>query len=158
MLHVDPADPHDPVATNLIARLVGELADRYPEEAEAEAASFDPADAVGPRRTFVIAWFGADAVGCGALRPYPDSADTAELKRMYVVPAARGQGIGREILRALEAHARTFGYRRLVLETGKRQPEAVALYKKSGYRPTPNYPPYEQNEHSLCFEKLLAAR
>jgi GNAT superfamily N-acetyltransferase len=156
MLHVDPEDPHSPVAQDLIARLVAELSERYPEDEGEEAASFRPADAVGPRRIFVVAWFGSDAVGCGALRPLPGANPAVgELKRMYVAPASRGQGIGREILQDLESHARSFDYRRLVLETGTRQPEAVALYEHSGYAPIPKYPPYENSPRSLCFGKDL---
>ena len=78
-----------------------------------------------------------------------------ELKRMYVVPEARGRGLGRRILVELEAEARRLGYRALVLETGDRQPEAVGLYESSGYERIPCYPPYDSRALSLCFEKRL---
>jgi len=156
MLNVDPEDLHSPVARGLITHLVRELADRYPEDQGEEEASFNPADATGLRSVVVVAWFGSEPVGCGALRPLPGTADTAEIKRMFVLPASRGKGFGREILQDLEKHARTFGYARLVLETGIRQPEAIALYEKSGFTRIPNFAPYEDSVRSLCFEKIIS--
>jgi putative acetyltransferase len=155
MLHVDPEDPHSPVARALIAQLSRELAERYPEDVGGGAGNFMPEDATVPRSIFLVAWFGSDAAGCGALRPFDAAAGTAEIKRMFVAPKARGKGIGREILRELEKHARGFGYTPLCLETGVRQPEAMALYEKSGFTPIPKYPPYENNPHSVCFAKTI---
>jgi putative acetyltransferase len=94
------------------------------------------------------------AVGCGALRLL--DADTAELKRMYVCPEARGQGIGRRLLGALEAEARAFGVRRLVLETGVRQAAAMALYQATGFRPIPLFGEYRLSpDTSVCLGKDL---
>jgi putative acetyltransferase len=155
MLHVDPEDPRSAVVQTLLAALTRELDERYPEEAGTSAAHFDPADVRTPRSIFLVAWFGSDPVGCGALRPFGTEAGTAEIKRMYVSASVRGKGIGREILHELEQHAHGFGYTRLCLETGVRQPEAVALYEKAGFTPIPNYPPFEKNPLSLCFEKVL---
>lgn len=157
MLHVDPEDSHSPVAQELIARLTQELNDRYPGGDEDDSAFFQPADAAGPRGIFVVAWFGSDAVGCGALRQFPGDPAIGEIKRMFVAPASRGKGIGREILQDLENHARSFGYKKLMLETGTKQPEAVALYEKAGYVRIPLYPPYAENPHSLCYAKDLPA-
>jgi GNAT superfamily N-acetyltransferase len=157
MLHVDPEDPKSAVAQTLIAQLSHELAERYPEDEDAGAGQFAPGDAAMARSIFVVAWFGSDAVGCGALRPFAATPGTGEIKRMYVAPSVRGRGIGREILRELERHARGFGYSRLCLETGLRQPEALALYEKEGFMPIAKYPPYENNTHSLCFEKPIPA-
>jgi GNAT superfamily N-acetyltransferase len=97
-------------------------------------------------------------LGCGALRPLGGAA--AELKRMFVVPAARGRGIGRAVLDALEAVARGRGWTTLRLETGPRQPEAVALYRRAGYRQIPAFGSYRgayDAMDSLFFERLLDA-
>lgn len=102
----------------------------------------------------VVAYLQEVPVGCGGLKLH--DADTAEVKRMYVMPALRGQGIGRGILNALQAWARELGCSRSVLETGKRQQEAVALYASSGYSVIPNYGQYVGVENSVCFEKILA--
>ncbi len=97
-------------------------------------------------------------LGCGALRPL--GAAEAELKRMYVVPAARGRGIGRAVLAALEALAQEHGWVTLRLETGPRQPDAVALYERAGYRRIPAFGGYVDAPDavdSLFFERVLAA-
>lgn len=93
-------------------------------------------------------------VACGALRRLDDA--TVEIKRMYVRPSARGHGLGAEILHALEAEAARLGAVRICLETGPRQPEAVALYERAGYRRVPCFGPYAGHEDSLCFERSLA--
>ena len=93
------------------------------------------------------------AVGCGGVARFDDA--RGELKRMYVVPEARGRGLGRELLVALEAEARRLRYQAIVLETGDRQPEALGLYLSAGYERIPCYPPYDSRALSLCFEKRL---
>jgi|SRR5579864_465610 len=93
------------------------------------------------------------AVGCGGIARFDDA--RGELKRMYVVPDARGRGLGRRLLDELETEARRLGYRGVVLETGDRQPEALGLYRSSGYERIPCYPPYDSRALSLCFEKRL---
>ncbi len=95
-------------------------------------------------------------VGCGALRPLGDGA--VEVKRMYVVPAARGRGVGGAVLAGLEAAARERGWTTLRLETGPLQPEAVALYTGAGYRaigPFGGYADDPDAENSLFFERTL---
>ncbi|WP_371636238.1 GNAT family N-acetyltransferase [Streptomyces zaomyceticus] len=79
----------------------------------------------------------------------------AELKRMYVIPEARGLGLARRILAALESDARTAGRTRMVLETGIAQPEAIALYTSSGYDPCPKFGHYRDHPSSRCFAKPL---
>lgn len=79
----------------------------------------------------------------------------AEVKRMFVDPSARGQGVAGQILATLEAIARQAGYRAVQLETGLRQPEAIRLYEKAGYHPIPNYGQYANEPLSVCFEKYL---
>jgi GNAT superfamily N-acetyltransferase len=80
---------------------------------------------------------------------------TAEIKRMYVRPAARGRRVGRQILAVLEAEAQRLGVRSLVLETGPRQPEAIALYEHAGYRHIPLFGEYVGSEFSVCMAKEL---
>ncbi len=92
-------------------------------------------------------------VACGALRRFSD--DAMEIKRMFTLPVVRGRGYARRALQALEERAAGLGCERCVLETGKRQPEAIALYRSAGYRSIPNFGPYEGIENSLCFEKKL---
>jgi putative acetyltransferase len=92
-------------------------------------------------------------VGCGAIKEYDDQ--SMEVKRMYTLPPYRGKGVAMAALTALEGWAAELGYTRCVLETGKRQPEAIALYEKSGYHITANYGQYVGVDNSVCFEKLL---
>ena len=80
-----------------------------------------------------------------------------ELKRMYVLPEARGRGLGRRVLAGLEAEARRLGYRALVLETGDRQEAALGLYVSAGFERIPCYPPYDSRQLSICFEKALGS-
>lgn len=116
-----------------------------------EASMFEPPDGA----FFVIRREGR-AVACGGIARFDE--ERGEVKRMYVVPGARGLGLGRTILVALEDEARRLGYIALVLETGDRQPEALGLYRSSGYEPMPCYPPYDSRALSLCFEKRLPPR
>jgi len=92
-------------------------------------------------------------VGCGALKTY--SNDTMEVKRMFVRENQRSKGIASEILLALETWSKELGYKKCILETGKKQPEAIRLYEKNQYVIIPNYGPYENVENSVCFEKEL---
>jgi GNAT superfamily N-acetyltransferase len=96
------------------------------------------------------------AVGCGALRAL--GGDVAEVKRMYVVPAARGRGVSKRLLAGLEAAARERGWTTLRLETGPRQPEAIALYERAGYRPIPAFGAYVDGPDAGCslyYERVL---
>lgn len=95
-----------------------------------------------------------EPVGCGGVC-VEDGAGPAEVRRMYVVPVARGLGISRRILSALEQEARELGRERLRLETGIDQPEAIGLYESSGFERIPNFGPYVGEARSVCFEKLL---
>ena len=83
-------------------------------------------------------------------------AKTMEIKRMYVVPESRGKGLATKVVRALELWTVELGHKVCILETGKRQPEAIALYKKNGYQIIPNYGQYEGIENSICFQKIVS--
>lgn len=101
----------------------------------------------------VLAYENGKPVGCGAIKEY--GANTMEIKRMYVLPEIRKKGVASTILSELENWAIELSYAKCILETGKRQPEAIGLYKKNGYRLIPNYGQYAEVENSLCFEKEI---
>ena len=105
------------------------------------------------RAIFLLARLRGQPVGCGALRRFDDH--TAEIKRMYVTPAARRQGIARRILIELERHAREFSYRAVRLETGIQQPEAQRLYESLGYQRIAAFGHYVGNPTSVCYEKII---
>ncbi|WP_439581404.1 GNAT family N-acetyltransferase [Dyadobacter bucti] len=104
-------------------------------------------------RHVVLAYDGETPVGCGAIKAF--AADTMEVKRMYVSPGGRNKGIATKLLAELEKWAAELSSKRCILETGKRQREAVELYKKNNYQIIPNYGQYAGVENSVCFEKIL---
>jgi putative acetyltransferase len=140
------------VAQDLIRSLNAELSGRYPEEG---ATHFRlQADEVAEGRgAFLVAYLGATPVGCGAVRAIGEA--VGEIKRMYVSPAVRGRGVGLAVLDALEAEARRLGMRRLVLETGVRQHEALALYRRFGYSSIPAFGEYLDSPLSVCLGRDL---
>ncbi|MBF9141909.1 GNAT family N-acetyltransferase [Hymenobacter properus] len=101
----------------------------------------------------VVAYQGDEPVGCGAIKQFEVS--QMEVKRMFVLPAHRGTGVAPAVLAELERWARELGCAACVLETGKKQPEAIRLYEKSGYAHTPNYGQYIGVENSVCLRKQL---
>ncbi len=101
----------------------------------------------------VVAYAERTAIACGALKKI--DATTAEVKRMFTLPAYRGKGAGSQILTHIETWATELGFTSCILETGKRQPDAIALYKKNGYLITSNYGQYKGMENSVCFQKML---
>ncbi|HUM50180.1 MAG TPA: GNAT family N-acetyltransferase [Chitinophagales bacterium] len=101
----------------------------------------------------VVAYENEVAIGCGAIKKYTD--DTMEIKRMYVPVDQRGKGIATLILQALEKWTAELSYKKCILETGIKQPEAIALYLKNGYKIIPNYGQYANVENSVCFEKIV---
>lgn len=107
-------------------------------------------------RYVVVAYENDKPVGCGAIKEY--SSNSMEIKRMHTLPENRGKGIATKILTELELWATELGYQNCILETGKRQSEAIELYKKNGYKLIPNYGQYAGIENSLCFEKKLNYR
>jgi len=105
-------------------------------------------------RNALVAYLDDKLVGCGALKEFDST--SMEVKRMYVLPSARGKGVATLILKELEKWAKELKYENCVLETGKRQPEAIALYTKNGYESIPNYGQYIGVENSVCFRKTLS--
>ncbi|MGI5236522.1 GNAT family N-acetyltransferase [Dactylosporangium sp. CA-139066] len=138
----------DPAVSELVALAGNEAATRY---GSPDARRFP----VDPLARFVLATVDGVAAGCGAIQSLDDQ--TVEIKRMYVRPAYRGNGIARRVLAALEDLAAGSHYPLIRLETGSRQPESIRLYESAGYRPIPPYGPYVQSPLSLCYEKLVIA-
>jgi GNAT superfamily N-acetyltransferase len=145
-------DLESPRAQKLIACLNAELDARYPEEG-ANFFRLDPDEVSDGRGAFLVAYIEGRPVGCGAVRRIEPQ--VAEIKRMYVDPSVRGRRVGRRILDALESHARRLNARRIVLETGPRQPEAIALYQHAGFTEIPLYGEYVGSKFSVCFAKEL---
>ena len=107
----------------------------------------------GTIKHVIVAYDNFSPVGCGAIRNY--DANVMEVKRMYTVPAERGKGIATMLLQSLEKWAAELSAGKLILETGKNQPEAIGLYHKNHYHRIPNYGQYAGLESSVCFEKIL---
>jgi putative acetyltransferase len=149
-LEFERVAPSHQLASDLIRELDEELAQRYPVE---KIHGLHPDEMVAFPGVFLLARHDGQVVGCGAVRPL--DGDLAELKRMYVVPAARRKGFARRLLEELEAVARELEVRVLRLETGIHQPESVALYEGAGYRRIAPYGEYIGNTYSLCYEKRL---
>lgn len=103
----------------------------------------------------LVAYKDKTAVACGAFKHYSER--TVEIKRMFVQYDYRGQGIAQQILYELEKWASELKYNSCILETGKKQPEAIRLYEKSGYTRIPNYGQYENVENSVCMKKDIEA-
>ena len=106
-----------------------------------------------PHGIFLLALRGSETIGCGGLCRFDET--TAEIRRMYVVPQARRQGVSRAILGALLDAGRELGFTRVRLETGYAQREAIGLYESSGFEGIPCWGPYVTDERSRCFERRL---
>ena len=128
--------------------------DAYLAEVDGDDHAFyDQFNSISNLKHVVVAFHGDDAVGCGAIKEYDEQ--TVEIKRMYTAPGSRGKGIASMLLRELEKWAGELNYSYCILETGKKQVEAIRLYKKCGYQPMENYGQYANVENSVCFEKVL---
>jgi GNAT superfamily N-acetyltransferase len=113
----------------------------------------DPEEFTPPLGAFRLAWLDGRAVACGGVRVIEPG--LAEIKRMYVEPDARGRGIARALLAELEAEAVRLGCTRVRLETGTRQPEAMALYESVGYQPMPSYGIHQDSPCNRCYSRAL---
>jgi GNAT superfamily N-acetyltransferase len=141
------------VAQALIGALNAELRGRYPEDGTACHFRLDPDEVAPGRGVFLVMYAAAKPLGCGGLRMLDRA--TAEIKRMYIEPGVRGQGLGRRLLAALEAEARSLGATRVLLETGPRQPEAIALYTRAGFAAMPAFGEYVTHPLSVFMGKEL---
>ena len=149
MMQIMRTSSEDPDFMGLVKSLDAELAERDGKE-HPFYAQFNKIDKI---KHAVVAYENGQPVGCGAIKEY--APDTMEIKRMYTAPERRGKGIASTVLAELEAWAAELAYEKCILETGKKQPEAIGLYKKNGYKIIPNYGQYAGIENSVCFEKRL---
>jgi putative acetyltransferase len=149
-LLIQAVDPQHPQALALLREAALEARSLYPElfSPEAPPPGNEPLRA---REVYLLAWRDGRAIGCGALRQR--DAFTGELRRMFVTRAARREGVARALLERLEQDALAQNYRRLVLETGKRQKPAIALYSGCGWRRIAPYGGYIGDPTSVCFGK-----
>ena len=138
MVRFEPIPADRPPAADLIAAMVAEMATLYGPIDVPGMPSATPADFAPPRGTFLVGFADDGAPVCaGGVKRLDD--DAAEIKRMYVVPAARGRGLARVLLAALEDAALDLGYTTVRLDTGALQPHAQALYESAGYRAIGNF-------------------
>ena len=149
MITLKRTNSDDPDFIQLVKRLDAELAERD----GADHGFYSQFNKIDKIRHAVVCYENDLPIGCGAIKVFSDEA--MEVKRMYVSPDGRNKGIASRILGELEAWAGELGYVKCVLETGKRQPEAIALYEKNGYARTENYGQYVGIENSVCFAKFL---
>ena len=140
----------DPVAQHLIERVQQEYVVRYGGR---DAAVVDPAEFSPPLGLFLVAEVDGVPAGCGGWRAYGDG--VAELKRMYVEPAFRRRGLAALLLAELEGTAAAAGHRQLLLNSGDRQPEALALYARAGYTPVAGYGVYADSPGAVFLGKEL---
>ncbi len=156
-----------PDALLLVAEVQAEYVARYgsPDDTPLDPLMFQP-----PSGSFYVGYLDLDdgvgrtrrrPVASGAWRAHDDveafgTRRTAEIKRMYVVPAVRGRGLARVMLAHLEAAAAECGAEAMILETGTAQPEAMALYESSGYAPIPSFGYYKDAPLNRCYGKALA--
>jgi GNAT superfamily N-acetyltransferase len=165
-VEIRPTRFRAPVAQQLIAAAQDELTQRYGsgDANPIESVQFDP-----PEGIFLVAWLDGNPVGCAGWRTYSHfrvngelaeagergTEDVAEIKRMFVVPEARNAGVASALLAALENSAREAGMKRMILETGLAQPEAMALYEKLGYSRIPNYGYYRDSADCVSYGRDL---
>jgi putative acetyltransferase len=149
MLKIIRTDSNNEDFRELVALLDADLSVRDGAE-HSFYAQFNKIDLI---RNVVVIYLDDFTVGCGAFKKYDDQ--TVEIKRMYVREENRGKGIAVEVLRELESWAAELNFTFAVLETGLKQPEAIRLYEKSGYKVIPNYGQYEGVENSVCMKKSL---
>ncbi len=149
MLTLTRTTSDNPDFRNLIVLLDQNLKENDGDE-HAFFAQFNKVDSINE---VIVAYKDGVAAGCGAIKPYTQT--IAEVKRMFVHPDFRRQGIAKSILTALEDWAKELNYSSAILETGVKQSEAIALYKRSGYNVIPNYGQYAGVESSICMQKNL---
>jgi GNAT superfamily N-acetyltransferase len=150
--HFVPGDPEEPPASDLLHEMTTELNAMYWTDSRLDLPKLEPFELRLPTGLYLVGWEGETAVAGGGLRRYGDG--VAEVKRMFVRPAARSRGIAGELLEALEAAAHSLGYERVRLDTGPKQVHARNLYTRAGFIPVE---PYNDNPFaSFWGEKILA--
>jgi GNAT superfamily N-acetyltransferase len=149
MITIKRTSSEDSVLINLVKLLDAELAIADGDQ-HVFYSQFNKIDKI---KYVVLVYENEIPLGCGAIKEF--GKDVMEIKRMFVSPDKRNKGFATRILIELENWASELSCTRCILETGKRQPDAIGLYKKNGYKPIPNYGQYAGVENSVCFEKVL---
>ena len=150
MITITRTDSDNPDFRSLVILLDKDLSERDGNE-HAFYAQFNNINKI---KHALVAYKNKQPVGIGALRQYAEN--SMEVKRMFVLPGYRGEGIAATILSALETWAKEMNFKTCILETGKKQPEAINLYQKAGYSITENYGQYENVENSVCMKKEIS--
>ena len=149
MIKVVKTDSSNKDFIALVIQLDKDLAIRDGEE-HSFFAQFNKISAI---KYAVVIYENENAVGCGAIKEYEEK--IMEIKRMFVPIEKRGKGIASFILQELENWTKELGFEKCILETGRKQPEAISLYKKNDFVITKNYGQYAEIENSVCFEKVI---
>jgi putative acetyltransferase len=150
-MRLAPLDPISADAQALIAQSEALMTALYPSESN----HFEPAENLQPPQgAFWGCWIGAELVGCGGVKHQDDY---GEIKRLFVLESARGRGVARQLMAQLEAALAERGVKLARLETGIHQPEALALYRRLGYRERGPFGDYAPDPLSAFFEKQLPA-
>jgi GNAT superfamily N-acetyltransferase len=149
-IKIKMVDFDDPAVRVLLVDVLDELSERYGGSGDDTPIGAD--DFASPNGAFFVADDGEKLVGCAGWRRHGDD---AELKRMFTAKAARGRGLGRRMLATIEESAREAGCTRLILETGDKQPEAIALYESAGYTRIADFGYYAGEAGVLSFAKPL---
>lgn len=149
MIRIIRTDSENQDFIQLVKHLDADLAERDGEE----HSFYAPFNKIHKIKYVVVAYEQDRPVGCGAIKEYAPG--IMEVKRMYTSPESRGKGMASRILQELETWAAELSCEKCILETGKKQPEAIGLYQKNGYKVIPNYGQYAEIENSLCFEKHI---
>lgn len=147
MIKISRTDSTNLDFIELVKHLDADLAERDGKD-HSFFAQFNKIDKI---KHVIIAYEEDQPVGCGAIKEY--APNIMEVKRMYTLPQSRGKGIASKVLIELEKWAAELSYKKCILETGRKQPEAIGLYKKNGYSLISNYGQYAEVESSVCFEK-----
>lgn len=133
----------------LVKYLDAELAERD----GVDHSFYDQFNKIDQIKYALVAYENGRPLGCGAIKEF--SRGFMEIKRMYVLPESRRGGIAMQLVTALQDWASELGYQQCILETGKKQPEAIGLYLKCGFNIIPNYGQYIGVANSVCFGKML---
>ncbi len=149
MIEIVRTTSENKVFIDLVKLLDADLAERDGDD-HAFYNQFNKIDVI---KYVIVLYENQKPLGCGAIKEFDSTA--MEVKRMYTSPESRGKGIATRILSELEKWATELSYEKCILETGKRQPEAIKFYTKNNYKVIPNYGQYEGIANSICFEKVL---
>jgi putative acetyltransferase len=149
MIKIIRTDSDNPDFITLVKYLDADLAERD----GSDHSFYSQFNTINKIKYAVVAFENDKPIACGAIKEYDPA--IMEVKRMYTSPESRGKGTAAQVLNELEKWAAELYCKKCVLETGKRQPEAIGLYQKGGYKIIPNYGQYAGIENSVCFEKEL---